>query len=256
MKIANEWLQAPALVVRAEAKCAWMKLPGIEEFTARLKAQVRDAREKSAVGRLLAWETIQQCYEYGNRAEVRARVAAMNTLADGSSKNGRPYSGHRLAMEAIAARCALNFRTVERWQANFNRAVNSGELKPGELNSLGEFSPSQVASRIEEIEARLGAKERGTASPPEEHEPEARETAAGSHSTLSLESYGKRLANRFLRKARLLDGADPALMLGVLKALAPVLEQYGYCIVREGGKRSTGPARVATDEAEPSTEAN
>jgi len=218
--------QPPAIVARAENRADWMKLPGIEEFAARLKQAVQNAREKSAVGRLISWEVIRQCYEYGNRADVRARVAAMNHLPDGSRKNGRPYAGHRLAMEAIAAKCGVHFRTVAKWQESFNEVVNSGQLKPNELNALGAFNPLQVADRLDEIEARI-AEKAAKASQAEERERDAPATEG----PLPPETYGERLAQSLLHRARLDEAVNPAVVRGLLKALCPVLERHGYTVM-------------------------
>ncbi|MCX7805925.1 MAG: hypothetical protein N3A38_12150 [Planctomycetota bacterium] len=157
----------------AEIDAAAARLPGIEAFVARWVAPVTAARRKGAEARVEAWDAIRACYEYGKRPEVQAQVAALNRLPDGRAKPGRPHTGHRLAMEALAAKAGIPLRTLESWQREWNAASailgidsgcdcrefsaiiaeNSRDL-PGWVESLRKDEPEDGAApapRIEDV---------------------------------------------------------------------------------------------------------
>jgi hypothetical protein len=218
--------EPPAIVAQAESSSDWMKLPGIEEFATALKDAVRDAREKSALGRVLSWEIIRQCYEYGSRPEVQTRVAVMNRLPDGSFRRGRPFAGHRLAMNAIAAKCAVRLRTVEKWQTSFNEAVKYGDLVPKYLNELRSDKSAGLANRLEEIEAKVETRrEEGTLAA------EREQAAHASERLLPPEAYGEFLAQVVVRRAKLEEALNPPVVRGLVSALCPILERHGYRVM-------------------------
>ena len=88
-------------------------------------------------------------------------MAAFNHTADGKVQVGRQHTGHRLAMLAVAQRCAVTLRTVGRWQMDHRRAVDTGGLVGQELKEIMSFNSERIAEIVEEIDARLrmGAKQ-------------------------------------------------------------------------------------------------
>jgi hypothetical protein len=230
MGIETALQQPPAIVARAENDAAWAKLPGIEEFAAGLKQAVQDAREKSALARVASWDIIRRCYEYGNRPEVRALIASWNLNPDGHRKNGRPFVGHRLAMEAVAERCAVSGRAIRKWQKSFNEALRSGALNYNQLMELSSINPPMVADRLEEIEARIEAQ--GAEQGADDSEDEDK--------TLKPEELGERIGKRILRRAKLAseETMNPPMVQGLVRALCPVLYRHGYT-VHWGNKRSS-----------------
>ena len=199
----------------AEQDRAWMKLPGIDSFVSEVRTEFLNGREKDAIAAVVTWDIIRRCYEYGEREDVRARVAALNKKPDGSTKEGRPYEGHRLAMQAIAEKCNVRLNTVERWQRDYRTAVKYGGLDPCELNLMIGFNPPQLVERLYSIYDQRDAK--GA----------ARRRARG-RPQLTPEDLGAKLARRLVRQAGLEKGRDDGIMRGILLVLTPLLVRHSF----------------------------
>jgi hypothetical protein len=207
--------QPPEAVI-VSPKEVWTHLPGIDSFVSELTPQIQIPRERRAVASVTSWEIIRRCYEYGKREDVKARVAALNRLPDGSAKRGRPYTGHMLAIRAVAAKNGLWLSTVVKWQLSYKRVVNAGEVDPKKLMFMLRINPSQLAERVAEIEARLAAREL---------------LARRTKPELSPEDFGAKMTQRFVRQAGLETARDDRVFRGILRVLIPLFLRHSYKIV-------------------------
>jgi hypothetical protein len=148
--------EGPVLVVKQEGDFA--SLPGIEEFVRDMKADLKTAREKNAEARVKSWDVIRRCYEYGQRPDVQARVQALNLLPNGKKKEGRPHSGHTLALEAIAAKSGVTKRTLQNWQVKWLDAAAKLGVEPGcpaqELNETFHLTPAVLADWLDKFDEK------------------------------------------------------------------------------------------------------
>lgn len=148
--------EGPVLVAKAETDFAG--LPGIAEFCKRMEGPLQGARIKNAEGVIAAWNVMRCCYEYGNRADVQAKVSVMNVMPDGRKKVGRPHTGHRLAMEALAEKLKCSIRTLGNWQIRWLEAAAKLELPlhtgEKELMAMIAINSKRLPDWLEELDQK------------------------------------------------------------------------------------------------------
>lgn len=118
-----------AIVARAEENELWEKLPGIGEFCNSLRRDVKATVKRGVKARLQTWKIARRIFTYGNSTAVQARVAILNINADGTKREGRPKQGHRLAMEALAARNYISPRSLEYWMREWGQVADRLGIK-------------------------------------------------------------------------------------------------------------------------------
>jgi len=133
----------------------WARLPGVEAFCGQFKRRALNAFQQRGQNWLDAWNVIRACYEYGERPDVQAAVAAMNVQADGKKKVGRPHTGHRLAIEAIADATMIPLRTLAFWQRAWNKVWPRLGLAAGCTEDRIKCSlpktPDELALQVDEL---------------------------------------------------------------------------------------------------------
>ncbi len=118
----------PALVAKAEVESA---LPGLAEFCSDFGPRLSLARKTSAEARIQQWDLARRIFEYAARADVQARVAAMNRLPGGNVRPGRPKTAHGLVCDELVRREKIGERTLWRWLAEWYRPGNDSRPAGG-----------------------------------------------------------------------------------------------------------------------------
>lgn len=218
------------IVVQAEAEVA---LPGLAHFVKVVTPSIQATRKSYADARISGWNVARQIFEYSARADVQARVKALNTGPDGKNRPGRPRTAHGLVMDHLAQEGVVTRRTIEKWVYEWHRP-GDGQSPPMGVAQVLKLKPAcsekdfldaarknaaDTAAFVESTLEALAAQSGGDQDDPEKLPPT---------------QWADKVAKPILRELTDAQGQPKVVAKARLKALAEkldaVLDPFGWAV--------------------------